>query len=63
MPSRILIVDDEPSIVISLEYLMRREGFEVEVADAWRPESQPDGSSVIRDGSGAVRARRAAGGG
>jgi DNA-binding response OmpR family regulator len=32
MPSRILIVDDEPSIVISLEYLMRREGFEVEVA-------------------------------
>ena len=32
MPSRILIVDDEPSIVISLEYLMRREGFEVAVA-------------------------------
>lgn len=37
-------------------------GFEVEVADAWRPERQPDGSSVIRDESGAVRARRAAGG-
>ncbi len=32
MPSRILIVDDEPSIVISLEYLMAREGFEVAVA-------------------------------
>jgi len=32
VPSRILIVDDEPSIVISLEYLMRREGFEVTVA-------------------------------
>jgi DNA-binding response OmpR family regulator len=32
VPSRILIVDDEPSIVISLEYLMRREGFEVSVA-------------------------------
>jgi len=32
VPSRILIVDDEPSIVISLEYLMRREGFEVAVA-------------------------------
>jgi DNA-binding response OmpR family regulator len=32
MPSRILIVDDEPSIVISLEYLMKREGFEVAVA-------------------------------
>jgi len=29
---RILIVDDEPNIVISLEYLMRREGFEVAVA-------------------------------
>ena len=32
MPSRILIADDEPSIVISLEYLMKREGFEVSVA-------------------------------
>ncbi|HET9596095.1 MAG TPA: response regulator [Anaeromyxobacteraceae bacterium] len=30
--SRILIVDDEPNIVISLEFLMRREGYEVEVA-------------------------------
>ncbi len=32
MNKRILIVDDEPNIVISLDYLMRREGFEVEVA-------------------------------
>jgi DNA-binding response OmpR family regulator len=32
VPSRILIADDEPSIVISLEYLMKREGYEVSVA-------------------------------
>ncbi len=32
MSRRILIVDDEPNIVISLEYLMRREGFQPEVA-------------------------------
>lgn len=32
MGKRILIVDDEPSIVISLEYLMRREGHETAVA-------------------------------
>jgi len=32
MSKRILIVDDEPSIVISLEFLMRREGFEVSAA-------------------------------
>jgi len=32
MGKRILIVDDEPNIVVSLEFLMRREGFEVEVA-------------------------------
>ena len=32
MPERILIVDDEPSIVISLEYLMKRAGYEVAVA-------------------------------
>jgi DNA-binding response OmpR family regulator len=29
---RILIVDDEPNIVISLEYLMKKEGFQVAVA-------------------------------
>jgi DNA-binding response OmpR family regulator len=32
MAHRILIVDDEPSIVISLQYLMGREGYEVAVA-------------------------------
>jgi DNA-binding response OmpR family regulator len=32
MAHRILIVDDEPSIVISLQYLRTREGYEVEVA-------------------------------
>jgi two-component system, OmpR family, alkaline phosphatase synthesis response regulator PhoP len=32
MAKRILIVDDEPDIVTSLEFLMEREGFEVEVA-------------------------------
>ena len=29
---RILIADDEPNILISLEYLMKREGYEVHVA-------------------------------
>ncbi|MGY6629639.1 MAG: response regulator transcription factor [Wenzhouxiangella sp.] len=32
MSTKILIADDEPNIVISLEYLMKREGFEVSVA-------------------------------
>lgn len=32
MTKRILIVDDEPNIVISLEFLMKREGYEVAVA-------------------------------
>jgi DNA-binding response OmpR family regulator len=32
MVQRILIVDDEPNIVISLEYLMKREGYEVRCA-------------------------------
>ena len=30
--SKVLIVDDEPNIVISLEYLLKKEGFEVKVA-------------------------------
>jgi DNA-binding NtrC family response regulator len=29
MTHKILIADDEPNIVISLEYLMKREGYEV----------------------------------
>ncbi len=32
MPHKILIVDDEPNILVSLEYLMQREGFDVSVA-------------------------------
>jgi len=32
MKKRVLIVDDEQNIAISVEYLMRREGFEVTVA-------------------------------
>jgi DNA-binding response OmpR family regulator len=32
MTQRILIVDDEPHIVLSLEFLMKREGFETAVA-------------------------------
>jgi DNA-binding response OmpR family regulator len=30
--SRILIVDDEPNIVIALEYLLKREGYQVAIA-------------------------------
>ena len=40
MAKRILIVDDEPNIVISLEYLMKREGYEVAVA--------ADGEAALR---------------
>lgn len=32
MAKRVLIVDDEPNIVMSMEFLMKREGFEVAVA-------------------------------
>jgi len=32
MPKRILIVDDEPNIVLSLEFLMRKSGYEVSTA-------------------------------
>ena len=32
MTCKILIADDEPNIVISLEYLMKREGYEVHIA-------------------------------
>ena len=41
MAPRILIVDDEPNIVISLEYLMKREGFE---------------ATAVADGDAALRA-------
>jgi two-component system, OmpR family, alkaline phosphatase synthesis response regulator PhoP len=39
MSKRVLIVDDEPSIVISLEYLLKREGYETAVA--------PDGEAAL----------------
>lgn len=32
MAKRVLVVDDEPNIVMSLEFLMKRSGFEVDVA-------------------------------
>ena len=32
MPKSILLVDDEPNIVLSLEFLMRRAGYEVHTA-------------------------------
>jgi DNA-binding response OmpR family regulator len=32
MPAKILIVDDEPNIVLSLEFLFRKQGFEVFIA-------------------------------
>jgi DNA-binding response OmpR family regulator len=32
MSKRVLVVDDEPNIVMSLEFLMARAGFEVQVA-------------------------------
>ena len=32
MSHKVLIADDEPNILISLEYLMKREGYEVSVA-------------------------------
>ena len=48
MSKRVLIVDDEPNILISLEFLMKREGYEVQVARdgeagleaacAWQPD-------------------------
>ncbi|HEY1043069.1 MAG TPA: response regulator [Telluria sp.] len=39
MASRILIVDDEPNIVVSLEFLLRESGYEVRVA--------PDGEQAL----------------
>jgi DNA-binding response OmpR family regulator len=44
MTTRVLIVDDEPSIVISLEFLLKREGFDVSVA-----RDGQEGLTAIRD--------------
>jgi len=46
MARRILIVDDEPNIVISLEFLMKREGYEVEIA--------PDGEAALKSLAGSA---------
>ena len=43
MKKRVLIVDDEENIAISVEYLMRREGFDVSVA-----KDGEDGLAMIR---------------
>jgi DNA-binding response OmpR family regulator len=40
MTKRVLIADDEPNIVISLEFLMQRNGYEVMTA--------PDGEQALR---------------
>jgi len=32
MVQRILVIDDEPSIVLSLQYLLQREGYDVDIA-------------------------------
>lgn len=40
MAKKILIADDEQNIVISLEFLMKREGFEVLIAN--------DGEEAVR---------------
>ena len=40
MPKRILVVDDEPNIVLSLEFLMTQAGYEVSTA--------ADGESALR---------------
>lgn len=40
MAKRVLIADDEPNIVISLEFLMQRNGYEVMTA--------PDGEQALR---------------
>lgn len=39
MAHRILIADDEPNIVLALEFLMKKEGYEVQTVD--------DGESVL----------------
>ena len=40
MPSYVLIVDDEPNIITSLKFLMKKEGYEVAVAT--------DGEAALR---------------
>jgi DNA-binding response OmpR family regulator len=44
MSTRVLIIDDEPNIVISLEFLLKREGFAVSIA-----RDGEEGLAAIRD--------------
>ncbi len=45
MTHRVLIADDEPNIVISLEFMMKREGYEVSVAR----DGQAALDAIVRD--------------
>ncbi len=45
MAYKILIADDEPNILITLEYLMKREGFDVSVAR----DGQEAVDAIVRD--------------
>ena len=45
MTYRVLVADDEPNIVISLEFLMQREGYEVSVAH----DGQAALDAIVRD--------------
>jgi two-component system, OmpR family, alkaline phosphatase synthesis response regulator PhoP len=47
MAKRVLVVDDEPNIVLSLRFLMEREGFEVEVAPTGEAALQALGRSPV----------------
>ncbi len=48
MPPKVMIVDDDPSIVVALEFLMEQNGYEVQVARSGEeaiesiPKFQPD---------------------
>ncbi|HRE19068.1 MAG TPA: hypothetical protein PLW86_18690, partial [Rhodocyclaceae bacterium] len=51
MTHKILIADDEPNIVISLEFLMKREGFEVAIASSGTAETVAAMVAAVRTGS------------
>ena len=51
MTHRVLIADNEPNIVISLEFLMKREGYEVSVAR----DGQAALNAIVRDRPDLVR--------
>ena len=59
MAKRILIVDDEPNIVVSLDYLMKREGYETTIAVT--PRRPPGRDQTARSAASVARRGRAAG--